>query len=72
MTQGKMAEISTQQIISCVTTDDDCNGGDLLTVFNYVMDADFIDCEVDYPGRAMEDVVAVVITTATTMSVNKL
>ena len=35
-----MAEISTQQIISCVTTDDDCNGGDLLTVFNYVMDAE--------------------------------
>ena len=34
--QGKMVEISTQQIISCDTTDDDCIGGDLITVFNYV------------------------------------
>ena len=34
---------------SCDTTDDDCNGGDLLTVFNYVMDAESIDCDVDYP-----------------------
>ena len=25
--QGKMVEISTQQIISCDTTDDYCNGG---------------------------------------------
>ena len=32
--QGKMVEISPQHIISCDTTDDDCNGGDLLTVFN--------------------------------------
>ena len=46
-TQGKMVEISPQQIISCDTTDDDCNGGDLLTVFNYVMGAESIDCDVD-------------------------
>ena len=48
-TLGKMVEISPQQIISCDTTDDDCNGGDLFTVFNYVMDAESIDCDVDYP-----------------------
>ena len=47
--QGKMVEISPQQIISCDTTDDDYNGRDLLTVFNYVMDAESIDCDVDYP-----------------------
>ena len=58
--QGKMVEISTQQILSCDTTDDDCNGGDLLTVFNYVMDAESIDCDVDYRSRAMDDVVVVV------------
>ena len=46
--EGKMFEISPQQIISCDTTDDDCNGGDLLTVFNYVMDAESIDGDVDY------------------------
>ena len=47
--QGKMVEISPQQIISYDTTDDDCNGGDLLTVFNYVMDAESTDCDDDYP-----------------------
>ena len=50
--QGEMVEISTQQIISCDTTDDGCNGGDLFTVFNYVMDAGSIDCidnDADYP-----------------------
>ena len=47
--QGKMVEIWTQQIISCDTTDDDCIGGDLITVFNYVMDAESIDCDVGYP-----------------------
>ena len=46
--QGKMVEISPQQIISCDTTDDDCIEGDLFTVFNYVMDAESIDCDVDY------------------------
>ena len=46
--QRKMVEISPQQIISCDTTDDDCNGGDLLTVFNYVMGAESIDGDVDY------------------------
>ena len=49
--QGEMVEISTQQIISCDTTDDGYNGGDLFTVFNYVMDAGSIDCidDADYP-----------------------
>ena len=45
--QGEMVEISTQQIISCDTTDDGCNGGDLFTVFNYVMDAESIDYDAD-------------------------
>ena len=47
--QGKMVEISPQQIISCDTTDDDCTEGDLITVFNCVMDAESIDNDVDYP-----------------------
>ena len=49
-----MVEISPQQIISCDTTDDDCNGGDLLTVFNYVMGAESIDCDVDYKKSSNE------------------
>ena len=50
--QGEMVEVSMQQIISCDTADDGCNGGDLFTVFNYVMDAGSIDCienDADYP-----------------------
>ena len=47
--EGKMVEISPQQIISCDTADDDCIEGDLITVFNHVMDAESIDCDVDYP-----------------------
>ena len=49
-----MVEISTQQIISCDTTDDDCIGGDLITVSNYVMGAESIDCDVDYPESSNE------------------
>ena len=51
----KAQQISTQQIIACDTIDDDCNGVDLITVFNYVMDAgciysiDCIDSDADYP-----------------------
>ena len=47
--------VKTQQIIDCDTTDEDCNGCDLITVFNYVMDAgcmDSIACinsDADYP-----------------------
>ena len=47
--------VKTQQIIACDTTDDDCNGCDLITVFNYVMDAGCIDSiacinsDADYP-----------------------
>ena len=45
--------VKTQQIIDCDTTDDDdCNGVDLITVFNYVIHAGSIDCidnDVDYP-----------------------
>ena len=54
--QGKMVEISTQQIISCNTTDGGCNGSDLLTAFKYVMDTscidsiDCIDSDSDYTG----------------------
>ena len=50
----KAQQISTQQIIACDTTDD-CNGVDLITVFNYVMDAGCIvsvaciDSDADYP-----------------------
>ena len=51
----KAQQISTQQIIACDTTDDDCNGVDLITVFNNVMDAGCIDSiacidsDADYP-----------------------
>jgi len=49
MAQGKMVELSPQQIISCDTTDGGCNGGDLPTAFKYVMDAGGIDSDADYP-----------------------
>ena len=35
--------MKTQQIIAYDTTDDDCNGVDLITIFNFVMDAGCID-----------------------------
>ena len=57
--QGEMVEISTQQIIYCDTTDDDCIGCDLITVFNCVMDAESIDVTLITRSRAMEDVVVV-------------
>ena len=44
--------MKTQQTIDSDTTDDDCNGVDLITVFNYVIDAGSIDCidnDADYP-----------------------
>ena len=47
--------VKTQQIIACDTTDEDCNGCDLITVFNCVMDAGgidsiaCIDSDDDYP-----------------------
>ena len=47
--------MKTQQIIVCDTTDEVCNGVDLITVFNYLMDAGridsiaCIDSDADYP-----------------------
>ena len=47
--------VKTQKIIACDTTDDDCNGVDLITILNYVMDAGCIDSiacinsDIDYP-----------------------
>ena len=47
--------VKTQQIIDCDTTDEDCNGCDLITAFNYVMNAGCmdsiacIDSDADYP-----------------------
>ena len=35
--------MKTQQIIAYDTTDDDCNGVDLITILNFVMDAGCID-----------------------------
>ena len=46
--------MKTQQIIDFDTTDDDCNGVDLITVFNYVMDAGCIDIDVDYTESSNE------------------
>ena len=66
--------MKTQQIIACDTTDEDCNGCDLITVFNYVMDAwcvvsiACIDSDADY----LEEVMLVATTTATTTEVNTL
>ena len=47
--------MKTQWIIDCDATDENCNRCDLITVFNYVMDAgcmDSIACvniDIDYP-----------------------
>ena len=41
MTDG--IAVKTQQVIVCDTTDEVCNGVDLITVFNYAMDAGCID-----------------------------
>ena len=50
----------TKQIIACDTTDEVCNGVDLITVFNYVMGAGCIDSiacidiDVDYTESSNE------------------
>lgn len=49
MAQGKLVELSPQQIISCDTTDGGCDGGDLPTAFKYVESAGGIDSVADYP-----------------------
>ena len=64
--------VKTQQIISCDTTDDDCNGVDLITVFNYVMDAGVSSATLITRSRAIEEVMLVATTAATTTEVNKL
>ena len=70
--------VKTQQIIVCDTTDEVCNGVDLITVFNYVMDAGRIDSiagidsDADYRSRTIEEVMLVATTTAATSEVNKL
>ena len=76
MTEG--IAVKTQQIIVCDTNDEVCNGVDLITVFNYVMDAGLIDSiacidsNADYRSRAMEEVMQVATSTGTTSEVNKL
>ena len=52
--------MKTQQIIDCDTTDEVCNGVDLITVLNYAMDAGridsiaCIDSDADYPESSNE------------------
>jgi C1A family cysteine protease len=44
-----LTELSMQQIVSCDTTDDGCNGGDTPTAYEYVIKAGGLDSGADYP-----------------------
>jgi C1A family cysteine protease len=52
MATGTLEDLSEQQIISCDKTDGGCNGGDLPTAFDYVMQAGGIDTMSDYPDTS--------------------
>jgi C1A family cysteine protease len=48
LAKGKLIELSPQQIVSCDTTDQGCNGGDLPTAFAYVQGSG-LETEAEYP-----------------------
>ena len=48
MAGNSMVELSPQQIVSCDTGDDGCNGGDTVTAYAYVESAG-LETEADYP-----------------------
>eukprot|EP00451_Oxyrrhis_marina_P003300 CAMPEP_0204251480 /NCGR_PEP_ID=MMETSP0468-20130131/273_1 /ASSEMBLY_ACC=CAM_ASM_000383 /TAXON_ID=2969 /ORGANISM="Oxyrrhis marina" /LENGTH=275 /DNA_ID=CAMNT_0051224777 /DNA_START=57 /DNA_END=884 /DNA_ORIENTATION=- len=52
MATGKMPELSTQQIISCDTTDAGCGGGDIPSALDYVEKAGGLDTASDYPDTS--------------------
>lgn len=49
MAGNPMVELSPQQIVSCDTTDQGCNGGDTVTAYAYVQSAGGLETEADYP-----------------------
>jgi len=49
MTTKKLLTLSPQQIVSCDTVDQGCNGGDTVTAYQYVQDAGGLESEADYP-----------------------
>jgi len=52
MQHGTMPILSTQQVISCDTTDGKCNGGDLPTAFEYIESDGGIDSDSNYPDTS--------------------
>lgn len=52
MATGKLETLSTQQIISCDTVDEGCNGGDTVTAYQYVEKAGGLDLASDYPDKS--------------------
>jgi C1A family cysteine protease len=48
LAKRKLIELSPQQIVSCDTTDQGCNGGDLPTAFAYIASSG-LETEADYP-----------------------
>jgi C1A family cysteine protease len=48
LAKGKLIEMSPQQIVSCDTVDQGCNGGDLPTAFAYVQSSG-LETEAEYP-----------------------
>jgi len=49
---GTMPDLSTQQIISCDSSDYGCNGGDPATALDYVQKAGGLDTSKDYPDKS--------------------
>lgn len=47
-----LTPLSVQQIVSCDTKDEGCNGGDTPTAYQYVMKAGGLETEVNYPYKS--------------------
>jgi C1A family cysteine protease len=53
MNGGQLTPLSVQQIVSCDTVDQGCNGGDTTTAYDYVKGAGGLETGADYPYRSM-------------------
>jgi len=49
---NNLTQLSEQQVVSCDTIDQGCDGGDPQTAYMYIMDAGGLNSEKDYPYRS--------------------
>ncbi|KAK4769967.1 hypothetical protein SAY87_030499 [Trapa incisa] len=56
LTTGKLISLSEQELVSCDTTNDGCDGGYMDYAFEWVINNGGIDSEADYPYLSFNDV----------------